>query len=855
MIISIVGGGATGITMLRHLAELACSGRYRNLVTAIGLFDKSGFDGGVAYRTASDQHLLNMKASRMSILVNDTQDFLRWTERHGLQCDGNDHLPRKLYRDYLHDVRMTAIDRCRTAGISVHMEHAEVVRVRFSPDNDLLLTTDRGVTHLSSEMILCTGHNAPRDHYGLSASENYVRDPYSRFAFPDREEIEVGIIGSGLSAVDSVTALVSKHRAVKITCFSRSGLFPTVQPITIPETNDAFRETLHRYVQGREQIEADAFADKIRELLQAIAGLSCDLSCQDIDSDALADLERNIVDAQTCEPNVHSYLASIANVVCDAWSRMNTIEKTRFMDVYNSGWLRNRSAMPLENAFKIRDLMRSGRLSTAARLRDVAVIGTRFRVTLGDGEHRDVDYVIDATGPSYLLDACPLYLDMQRQGIVALDTLGGIACDYSDSRVHNRHGKPHRNIYAVGSPTKGTHFFAGAVDINMHRAESVIESILAEAESSNSRASRPAELAEKLRLEHRIRLTHLQAHLGDAHMKTLTTSDETERMADLIRRQHPSLDTMLLEPDGKYQTRTIALDALMREASDCLAGGFRHRPAEDFPTLYCAWGRCRVGSTALTNLFGVAGMPSYFQPVKVVLRHLLVGSAGNPWIIPSAKDQPHIFSKEMAGPYVLAESLFQPLQPLIEAGYPAEKLHFIMLDRDPASSLASWLEKWSDRIPEDRLIHNYVTATLNALRVESYAARHGVPITHYVYEASKEAAQSVRILFDRLGLSAHFTEGAVTDWKERGQIESKSSGITFLSEPAVYTVSGIHGSDTAYRYRTRKAGSLTDTQQEILQRYGIHDIYRASVKACVRDLGLDAATSDRLFGDCLGAAA
>ena len=37
MIISIIGGGATGITMLRHLAELAGSTRYRNLVTAIRL--------------------------------------------------------------------------------------------------------------------------------------------------------------------------------------------------------------------------------------------------------------------------------------------------------------------------------------------------------------------------------------------------------------------------------------------------------------------------------------------------------------------------------------------------------------------------------------------------------------------------------------------------------------------------------------------------------------------------------------------------------------------------------------------------------------------------------------------------
>jgi hypothetical protein len=173
---------------------------------------------------------------------------------------------------------------------------------------------------------------------------------------------------------------------------------------------------------------------------------------------------------------------------------MNPVEKTRFMDVYNSGWLRNRSAMPLANAINIRELMLARRLSAAARLRTVVAIGERFRATLGNGEHRDFDYAIDATGPSYHLNTSPLYLDMLRQGIVALDALGGISCGYKDSRVQDRNGRPHRNIYAVGSPTKGTHFFAGAVDINMHRTESVIDSILGDAE----KIIRPAELAEAL---------------------------------------------------------------------------------------------------------------------------------------------------------------------------------------------------------------------------------------------------------------------------------------------------------------------------------------------------------------------
>jgi hypothetical protein len=334
-----------------------------------------------------------------------------------------------------------------------------------------------------------------------------------------------------------------------------------------------------------------------------------------------------------------------------------------------------------------------------------------------------------------------------------------------------------------------------------------------------------------------------------------TSATETERLADLIRRQNPSLDTMLLPPAGVFQTRTVALDTLTDELTDCLAEIFRHRHAEDFPVLCCAWGKCRVGSTPLTNLFGVAGIPSYYQPLKASLRDAMVGRPLTPWIVPSAKDQPHIFSKETAGPYSLAESLFIPLRALIEAGYPPDRLHAIMLDRAPASSLASWLEKWSDRAPESTLVHNFVAAALNAHRVESYARRQGIPVTHYVYEASKEAVASVRILFARLGLASRFADDAVTDWGETGQLHSEGSRIIFPNEPALYTPVGIHGSDTAYRYHARGTAALSQTQLDLLRRCGVDDVYRASVDACGRDLGFSASTSERLFGDCIGTAA
>jgi hypothetical protein len=91
--------------------------------------------------------------------------------------------------------------------------------------------------------------------------------------------------------------------------------------------------------------------------------------------------------------------------------------------------------------------------------------------------------------------------------------------------------------------------------------------------------------------------------------------------------------------------------------------------------------------------------------------------------------------------------------------------------------------------------------------------------------------------------------------KGGGHHDSASTRIIFSNVPSIYPTSGIHGSDTAYRYRARAIASLSEGQLKILQRYGLHDIYRASVEACVRDLGLSASTAERSFDDGIGGAA
>jgi hypothetical protein len=52
---------------------------------------------------------------------------------------------------------------------------------------------------------------------------------------------------------------------------------------------------------------------------------------------------------------------------------------------------------------------------------------------------------------------------------------------------------------------------------------------------------------------------------------------------------------------------------------------------------------------------------NFLNTVRAACTAIRFVHAGEPWLVPSAADQPHTFSKEMAGPYLLAESLFLPL--------------------------------------------------------------------------------------------------------------------------------------------------------------------------------------------------
>ncbi len=316
---------------------------------------------------------------------------------------------------------------------------------------------------------------------------------------------------------------------------------------------------------------------------------------------------------------------------------------------------------------------------------------------------------------------------------------------------------------------------------------------------------------------------------------------DLDRLAEFVRQDHRAVQTWPLVADGRFQIFDTSLDRLTSSVSKHIQGSIAACAGAPLPTLYCAWGKARVGSTALANLFGVAGLPSFYQPIKTTLRYQLTGAPAPIWQLQQGLDGVALFCKDVAGPYLLAECLYVPLQILIEAGYPADRIHLVMLDRDPVATFSSWLRKFGDRVPGERLVEHFVLASLNGGRVAAYAARQGVPVTHYVHEASRDPVGSIRALFARLGLGGRFTQAAVTDWTGQGQLGGPGARLIRADQPAAYALPGIHGTETGYGYRRAAVEAVTDAHRALIARHGLDQAYRASAEACRHQLGLDAA--------------
>jgi adenylylsulfate kinase len=324
-----------------------------------------------------------------------------------------------------------------------------------------------------------------------------------------------------------------------------------------------------------------------------------------------------------------------------------------------------------------------------------------------------------------------------------------------------------------------------------------------------------------------------------------------EDLVEQVRNNDPSISSRIMEPDGYFQTRRTTLTEIGEAVSALNAKLLSKRSSADLPTLVFAWGKCRVGSTALTNLFGIANILAYYNPIKTAVRHFALDGPGEAWDVPQRDEHKFVFAKEMSGPYHLADCVINPLQILVEAGYPTDRIELLVLDRDPYKSLDSWFNKFGDRILPERLSQHYVLSALNSIRVKAYAAKVGIRTSHYVYEASRIPGDAVSRMFDRLGVSQHYNCNVVENWNEKGALASKESKIIFPPAPKACTTDGLHASETRYLYKERSADRVSPEYRELIERTGVLERYREAALFCAAELDMVEIDRRKMFAGTL----
>jgi uncharacterized NAD(P)/FAD-binding protein YdhS len=447
-IVAVVGAGFSGLLSALRLLLPPDGPR-------VVLIEKGPrFGRGAAYSTANPRHLLNVRATNMSALVEQPSHFLDWLAAAGVAAPDRAFVTRDRYGQYLQSLLREAT--ADTASGRLALEHDAVVDVRRGgPGTDgrwrLDLAMGRSVT--ADAVVLALGNPPPAPIAGaeaaLLASPRYVGDPWAWSEARDLGAGEVLLVGTGLTAIDVALTINDARPDTRMFALSRHGLAPR-----------AHGEATGTGAQGlAREPRAAAFGGgpPAGSPARVLAGVR----------------ERAGADWRGAVDELRPHVQAI-------WRGWSVAERQRFLRHLRPWWNVVRHRLAPEVAARVDGFRKSGRLSLAAgRIESMTLTpGGVDIVWIPRGERRprtrQVAQVINCTGPRAdpRLSEEPLMASLLAQGLVRPDACRlGVDVD-ARSRAIGATGEAIDSLFAVGPMTRGQFYEITSVpDIRLQAAD------------------------------------------------------------------------------------------------------------------------------------------------------------------------------------------------------------------------------------------------------------------------------------------------------------------------------------------------------------------------------------------------
>jgi uncharacterized NAD(P)/FAD-binding protein YdhS len=385
---------------------------------------------GLAYGSAHETHLLNVRASNMSALPDEPDHFVRWLKARGIADAGTAFVPRVAYGEYLQELLFAAE---RESGGRLEIVRGDAKDLEIG-EEQVVLTLDDGRRLTADMASLAMGNLPPHAPPGLDPLRltpgRYWPDPWDRKLTEGLGDKDVVIvIGTGLTMVDVVLMLEAKGYRGRIFALSRRGLLPRPHAATAPFERRA----------ERPRTIASALVRDVRRRAAEIGW-------------------RNAVD------ELRPFTQSL-------WRAASAAQKRRFLRHLRPWWDVHRHRLAPEVDARLQAMIASGQLRVVAG-KLVAFdegadgIDVTWRARGEDKlESVHVTRIVNCTGPEGDLPSTtePLLRKLLARGTIRADAQRiGVDVD-KEARTIAADGSPNDRLLALGPLTRGAFWEINAV--------------------------------------------------------------------------------------------------------------------------------------------------------------------------------------------------------------------------------------------------------------------------------------------------------------------------------------------------------------------------------------------------------
>lgn len=449
--IGVIGGGFTGTmtaVQLIHKTADPCE--------IIIINERESLNRGVAYNPYSTKHLLNVITGKMSAYPDKPDHFLEWVmqkdefKNKDKTLIANSFLPRQIYGEYLASIWNEARNVAESKQIKLTVINNFVIDLNASSksvdlwlDNDLNLSVDY--------CIIATGNLTPRNprikNMAFYRSLNYFQNPWKIESVKNmKENGSVLIIGNGLTMVDTVFGLLEQGFKGEVYSISPNG----------------FNILPHRH----SGLKYTKLTDELKE------GMTIYELVKLINKHIKTVREYGV----SAEPVIDSLRAHTQGI----WKSLSQHEKNLFMSRLRHLWGVARHRIPLHSHDKIQQLRIDGKLHIiSGKVIDINETNESITIQYLDkkeNETREINIsrIINCTGPETdLMNLDKSFLkNCLLKGILTQDKLKlGIGADTESFQVIDANGKPHSNLFTIGSNLKGELWESTAVNELRAQAE------------------------------------------------------------------------------------------------------------------------------------------------------------------------------------------------------------------------------------------------------------------------------------------------------------------------------------------------------------------------------------------------